>query len=75
MFGAEEIPWTFKTWIANFQGVDLPIGDLANDINGDDDFPDDDDFSDIYDHLMVKHCSREALETFVIVWNFYLISK
>lgn len=72
----EEIPWTFKTWIANFQGVDLPIGDLASDIAKDPDFPDDDDdFSEIYDHLQSKRSCRQALNTFVIVWNFYLISK
>lgn len=29
---AEQIPWTFKTWIIRFKGVDLPIGDLADDI-------------------------------------------
>ena len=68
------IPWTFKTWILKFKGVDLPIGDLANDISGDSDFPDDD-FAEIYDYLISKHATEPVLDTFVTSWNFYLASK
>lgn len=68
-------PWTFRTWIANFETVDLPIGDLARDISTDSDFPDDDDFELIYDHLRHKSASHAALETFVLVWNFYISSR
>lgn len=34
---------TFKSWIAEFKGVDLPIGDYANDIARDKNFPDTED--------------------------------
>lgn len=67
--------WTFKTWLANFKEVDLPIGDLAKDILGDEEFPDDDYFGDILDHLQSRRACPEAIETFSTVWNFYLASK
>lgn len=70
-----EIPWTFKTWIVRFKGVDLPIGDLAKDIVSDEDFPNEDYFSDIYDHLRSKHANSICLETFVAAWNYYLSSN
>lgn len=66
------IPWTFKTWIKHFNGVDLPIGDLAEDICSDKHFPEDaDDFDEIYDYLRDKTTSYEVLDTFLIVWHFY----
>lgn len=69
------IPWTFKSWISNFKGVDLPIGDLAEDILADDDFPEYDSFTDIYDHIRGRRGNTPALDTFVTVWNFYLASN
>ena len=69
------IPWTFKTWILKFKGVDLPIGDLANDVSEDSNFPDDDDLSEIYDYLISKHATEPVLDTFVTSWNFYLASN
>lgn len=67
--------WTFKTWIKNFEDVDLPIGDLAGDISSDSDFPEDDIFSEIYDHLRSKHASSPVIDTFVCAWNYYLASN
>lgn len=75
MIPATDNPWTFKSWIRNFVSVDLPIGDLAKDVMSDSDFPNDDCFSKIYSHLTVRHASLEALETFILVWNFYLVSR
>lgn len=75
MVFSEGIPWTFKTWIENFKSVDLPIGDLARDIFTDEDFPEDDNFSEIYDHLIRKHARGVVIDTFVAAWNYYLISK
>lgn len=49
-----EIPWTFKTWISRFKGVDLPIGDLADDITRDSDFPEHDDFGEIHEYINQK---------------------
>ena len=67
------IPWTFKNWIACFEKVDLPIGDLARDVAGDDDFPDDNVF-EILDHLFSKGACDEARETLLDAWNFYKAS-
>ncbi len=69
-----EIPWTFKSWIANFKGVDLPIGDLAKDILEDPDFPEDDDFGEIFDHLRSKRVHYTVLNIFLDVWQFYRAS-
>ncbi|QHT61727.1 hypothetical protein GXP70_18265 [Paenibacillus lycopersici] len=70
------IPWTFKTWIACFKGVDLPIGDLADDILRDSSFPDEDDFGLILEHLSTKSKGNSnVLETFALVWSFYQVSK
>ena len=72
----EQIPWTFKTWIVCFKGVDLPIGDLANDIAKDEDFPDEDYFQEIWDHISSKcKANSDILETFALAWNYYLASK
>jgi len=76
LIGVTEIPWTFKTWIANFKNVDLPIGDLADDILRSLDFPEEDDFGEIYEYLSVKAKGRSAiLETFALVWAFYQASR
>lgn len=73
---AEQIPWTFKTWIIRFRGVNLPIGDLANDIAKDERFPDEDYFLEIWEHISNK-CGQDPdiLETFSLAWNYYLASK
>lgn len=70
-----ENQWTFKKWIANFESVNLPIGDLSKDISSDKDFPISDDFQVIYDYIRHKSSSDSALETFVAVWNFYTASR
>lgn len=71
-----EIPWTFKTWIVNFKDVDLPIGDLSKAIIKDPDFPDEDLFGAILEHIANSdHYKRGALETFCIVWHFYRLSS
>lgn len=71
----KEIPWTFKTWIANFKGVDLPIGDLAEDIARDSSFPDEDYFGEIIDHLRSKAWNNpDVLEAFTHAWSFYQAS-
>lgn len=72
----KDIPWTFKTWIVNFKGVDLPIGDLADEIAGDPDFPAEDYFGDILEYLSMR-CKNDTviIETFVLAWSYYLSSK
>lgn len=73
--GGTIIPWTFKTWIVRFKDVDLPIGDLANDILRDSEFPDEDDFGVILEHIYDKTRDSEVIEAFALAWNFYQASK
>lgn len=68
----------FKTWVLHFKGVDRPIGDLANDIEKDDDFPTENDKSVIRDYLERKSDFRitsKVLETFDNAWDYYLKDK
>ncbi|KEF40462.1 hypothetical protein M670_00488 [Schinkia azotoformans MEV2011] len=86
--GGTSIPWTYKTWIANFKGVDLPIGDLAKSIEKDPYFPkvdsfgtllehisDDDFLAIVHEHVSPKVRKSQIIETFCTVWAFYLSSK
>ncbi|WHX50523.1 YozE family protein [Paenibacillus woosongensis] len=69
------IPWTFKNWIANFNGVDLPIGDLAQDISRDPNFPDSEDREELRSYLSSKAKHHAVIETFETVWDFYQASR
>ena len=65
-------PWTFYKWLANFKDVDLPIGDLAQDILGDSNFPtESNSFQEIYDHLCDIRANSRMMQTFLEVWYFY----
>jgi len=75
----KQIPWTFKTWIAKFKNVDLPIGDLAAYIENASDFPlsdeDDDDLSTLTEYFVEKNSRTEPiLEIFILAWNYYQVS-
>lgn len=72
-----ESPWAFKKWLANFEQVDLPIGDLAKDVAADKSFPDSDNKDEILSYLQSSsvHASLAALETFETVWDFYQASR
>lgn len=70
-----ETPWTFKTWLANFIDVDLPIGDLAKDVQRTKDFPDSEDYDTIYKFIRSKTRDRDVLECFNEVWKFYQATK
>ena len=70
-----EIPWTFKTWIANFREVDLPIGDFANDIEAVEDFPDEEQIEILIAYLVNRKCDSEQIEMFTNIWQFYKLSK
>lgn len=75
MFGAK-VPWTFKDWILKFQGVDLPIGDLADDVARDPDFPAEDYFDELLAHIAKKSLNNAVIvETFVLAWSYYLASR
>lgn len=68
-------PLSFKNWISNFKNVDLPIGDLANDIANDKIFPSTSDKQEIYSYLRKKRACNEALETFEHAWNYYIKTR
>ncbi len=73
---SHSIPWTFKTWIAEFDNVDLPIGDLAHDILRDPDFPEEDHFGTIHEHLYAKAGGNPAvMEAFTCAWSYYLATR
>lgn len=72
----KETPWTFYNWIIRFKGVDLPIGDLAEDISKDPKFPKEDYFSEILTHLSdTCNYDTDTIETFTLAWGYYLASK
>ncbi len=62
---------TFKKFISCFTEVDLPIGDLARDIQGDSKFPDSFDKEVLYRHLKNSHACQEALSTFENAFAYY----
>ena len=67
-----ERPWTFKEWVLCFQGVDLPIGDLAEAVAQDPDFPATDDYEAICAHIQSRSFfDRAGLEAFMQVWPYY----
>ena len=71
----KEIPWTFKTWIANFKGVDLPIGDYANDIGRDENFPDTEDYQVVLSENQMRNHDYSSVGNFgtvVAVFSFNL---
>lgn len=68
-------PWTFKSWLSRFTSVDLPIGDLANDVVKDTGFPDSESFEVIQNYLLNRNVNYKVLDCFKEVWDFYQASK
>lgn len=73
--GVKQIPWTFKTWLANFKGVDLPIGDLADNFLEDPNFPDSDDYYALRRFILEKKYDEAVLDAFRVSWKFYKLSS
>lgn len=70
------MPITFREWILKFVDVDLPIGDLANDIRQDKYFPKDNKREVLYEYLVSKSQNdRNVLNTFTDAWDYYLKSR
>lgn len=53
---------TYKQYILQFKNEDSAIGDLAYDISKDPDFPDSEDYDDIYMYLRRRNACDECLE-------------
>lgn len=71
----KEVPWKFKTWLAKFIDVDLPIGDLSKDVARDTNFPDSEDYDTLYEYLENTGACQAALWTFDTTWKFYQETK
>ncbi|MBF0709758.1 sterile alpha motif-like domain-containing protein [Gemella sp. GL1.1] len=66
---------TFKNWILEFIDVNLPIGDLAKDVNFDNNFPNTSDKEVISEYLQNQGAFKDALETFEHSWKLYSSSR
>lgn len=62
---------TFKNFMACFREVDLPIGDLARDMQDDPDFPESKSAAEIRMHLEQSGACDAALETFDNAFKYY----
>lgn len=73
----------FKEWIAFFEGVDLPIGDLAQEISTDPTFPDldadENESSDELDkgmeYLEYRNACAQALSAFENAFIYYCVEQ
>lgn len=66
---------TFKEWIVKFSGVELPIGDLAREIERDKRFPNSIIYEEIVDYLEFEvNAAPSVMDTFERVYKYYLDS-
>ena len=64
----------FKTFIAEFQEVDAPMGDFANDVVRDANFPVTQEYDVIKQYIARQahtHSNEELLHLFQVAWDFY----
>jgi uncharacterized protein YozE (UPF0346 family) len=62
---------SFKTWIKKFQNDDSPLGDLAQDIRVDKEFPSFCSKNRLMSYLMSKNACDEALTVFEKAYEAY----
>ncbi|MED2140225.1 YozE family protein [Bacillus thuringiensis] len=55
---------TYKEWLLKFKGVDLPIGDIAMDVELDDNFPNTKDYESIREYLETNPTSDSFMRVF-----------
>ncbi|MBG9786913.1 hypothetical protein ABD74_04530 [Brevibacillus laterosporus] len=63
---------TFKEWLAHFEFVDRPIGDLAKDVKKNDNFPETNDYNELLNYIESSAKHRNVIETFENAWSYYL---
>ena len=66
---------TFKTWIKEFRGHDSAIGDLADDINRDKEFPSSKKFEKIAEYLISKRACSGAIDAFTKAFMQYFLEE
>lgn len=62
---------TFQNFMARFREVDLPIGDLARDMQDDPNFPESKSAAEIRTHLEQSGACDAALATFDNAFKYY----
>lgn len=64
---------TFKEWIIRHKGKDTPLGNLADDVSRDKDFPEENTKEAILDHLtgFTTRACPEAVDEFKHAWKSY----
>lgn len=62
---------TFKEWIRKYDGDFSSLGDLAGDIMCDDRFPQVNEYSVAYSHLVAHNACESALSTLSKAWRLY----
>ena len=66
---------TFKTWIKQFQGEDTPIGDLADDIQRDKNFPATRDFKKMTSYLINHNACEDCIREFAGAYIEYMTEE
>jgi uncharacterized protein YozE (UPF0346 family) len=70
--GEKEVSYIgFKQWIKKYENKDNQIGDLAEDIKNDPNFPEDSDYKLVLAYLQDKKASAAAIRTFKRAYNIY----
>ncbi|WP_042472671.1 YozE family protein [Bacillus ndiopicus] len=62
---------TFKEWIIKFVGVNLPIGDIAQEILEDDKFPNTKDYQTIVEYLEQSHTADSYMRVFEYSYKMF----
>lgn len=62
---------TYKEWILKFKGVDLPIGDIVDDISVDENFPNVKDYETILGYLETNPTSDSFMRVFEYSYKMY----
>lgn len=67
---------TFKKWLQLFKDVDYPIGDLANDVAQDSNFPNSfQNLDELTDYLYRKNAVNEAIQTAKNAYIYYSLDE
>lgn len=65
----------YTEWLENYKGRETPIGDLADDVLQDRNFPKTNNYEELHSYLYFKTTDRLVLRTFEDSYTKYLNSK
>lgn len=66
---------TFKTWIKQFKGENSPLGDLADDIQRDKNFPATRDFEKMVNYLINHNACDDCIREFAGAYIEYMTGE